>query len=113
MSISRLKQSLGDAAIIVEPAPCSRCGVCGVSDDGFNLPQTFKGTKISIKVYDQYRIFWNSLGKPIWFLFLATLMANVFSLNEPKSIIASLAGFVLGYLNCNALPELFLEKSKC
>ena len=59
---------------------------------------------------EHYRILWNSLGKPIGYLVVATLMADMFGLNEFESVVLALTGFAVGYRYCVALPKTLLEK---
>lgn len=75
-----------------------------------NLSRSVEEIDFSILPRDQYRILWNSLGKPIGYLLVATLMADVFGLSEPESLVVAVTGFVFGYLNCVALPRTLLEK---
>ena len=113
MSIIRLKQSLGDEGRIILPEPCISCHGCGPNNVLVGSSEGAEVIGISLTAHEQCHIFWNSLGKPVFFLFLATLMSNLFGLNEPESVIAAVIGFLLGYLNCDAIPETLLEKSKC
>ena len=113
MNTIRLKRSLGDGPVIAQSRSCVSCGGCGKRNFQVDLPETVEEITLSITAYDCFLVFWNSLGKPIICLILAALMADVFGLTEPESLMAMVIGFLLGFLNCKSLPQKLLEESNC
>ena len=113
MNTIRLKRSPGDGPVIAQSRSCISCGGCGKRNFQVDLSEAVDEITRSITAYDCYLVFWNSLGKPIIYLILATLMADVFGLNEPESLIAMVIGFLLGFLNCKSIPQKLLEESNC
>ena len=110
MSTIRLKRAPGDGAIVAHAESCVSCRGCGRIATRFDLPQDVDEVDLFISASGQIRILWNSLGKPIGCLLFAALLADVFGLSEPESVLAAVAGFVVGCFNCVALPETILEK---
>ena len=110
MSTIRLKRAPGDGAIVAHAESCVSCRGCGRIATQFDLPRDVDEVDLFISASDQNRILWNSLGKPIGCLLFAALLADVFGLSEPESVLAAVAGFVVGCFNCVALPETILEK---
>ena len=110
MSTIRLKRAPGEGAIVAHAESCVSCRGCGRIATQFDLPRDVDEVDLFISASDQNRILWSSLGKPIGSLLFAALLADVFGLSEPKSVLVAVAGFVVGYFNCVALPETVLEK---
>ena len=110
MSTIRLKRAPGDGAIVAHAKICVSCRACGGISTQFDSPRDVHEIDLFMPPGDQYRILWNSLGKPIGCLLFAVLLADVLGLSEPESVLAAVAGFVVGCFNCVALPETVLEK---
>ena len=109
MSNNKPKGTLVDQAIVVLEESCIGCRGCVLSKDQMNLPRRL--TEVHpVTAFDQIRIMWNSLGKPIFFLILASLIADLLYLNEHQTVIAAIVGFFVGYFNCIVLTEKLLEK---
>ena len=110
MSTIRLKRAPGDGAIVAHAESCVSCRGCGRIAPRFDLLRNVDEVGLFISAGGQNWILWNSLGKPIGCLLFAVLLADVLGLSEPESVLAAVAGFVVGCFNCVALPETVLEK---
>ncbi len=110
MSTIRLKRAPGDGAIVAHAKTCVSCRACGGIATQFDSPRDVHEIDLFIPPGDQYRILWNSLGKPIGCLLFAASLADLVALSELESVLAALAGFVVGCFSCVVLPETVSEK---
>ena len=111
MNTNRLRQAPDNGAIVNYVESCNSCSACWRRSSQVNFSGSIEKIDHSMLAQVRSRILWNSLGKPIVYLVVATLVADIFGLSDFESLVLALTGFVFGYRNCVAFPETLLEKT--
>ena len=91
---------------------CAGCQGCVPQYRTIRLNEKADEIELSMAQSVQFRVLWNSFGKPLAATLLFAFIAQAFAMNDGASLLMALAGFTVGYFGCESVPDSELSYRK-